>query len=140
MVRLSGPGDSGSFPLGTYRYTRTESDLLKSGMTPGDAAANAGVWTWTFGKGTWHFELQPTIGTVPAGYAGNVCDGWFASNADLLSLTTSTVYHTGECAPKVWTIRWRARGRDVVMHDMAESNRATTDLDYLFSGTWTRIG
>lgn len=134
---LTGPGRPGKMPAGTYRYTLTEQQI-REGVDMGAefADANAGVWTWTLGDGRWSYELKPSAQTVPEGFAGNTCEGYYDVDGNRAEFTTVTVYASGECASKTWKADWRETEKGLLMRVTTDA----ADLDFLFGAEeWERI-
>jgi TRAP-type transport system periplasmic protein len=134
---LTGPGRLGQLPAGTYRYTLTEGEISSAiDLGPDFAEANAGVWTWTLGKGKWSYLLRPSAQEVPEGFAGNTCEGYYDVHGSQVDFTTVTVYASGDCASKTWKATWRYTGNGLQMNVTTDAH----DLDYLFGAKrWERI-
>ena len=75
-VPLTGPGDPGDLPQGSYRYRLTRDQLLAAGLPPGDARLNAGVLTWTLRDGGWRSEQEPDFPEATQ-ITGTTCAGWY---------------------------------------------------------------
>jgi TRAP-type C4-dicarboxylate transport system substrate-binding protein len=134
---LQGPGRPGRVPQGMYRYVITMDELRSLGMSDEFVRANAGVWTWTLGRGRWSYELQPSSNDQPVGWAGNTCAGYFDASGDTVNFTRVTDYAQGDCAPPTWMGRWSATKGDLKwLHMPIDGN----DLDFLYAGKlWERI-
>jgi TRAP-type transport system periplasmic protein len=128
---LSGPGQTGDLPHGTYRYTISRESLLDAGLDEQNADLNAGVWTWTFRSGRWSYEVKAADGHT----FGTSCEGYYDVNADVVAFTTLTKLDGGDCAPPTWSARYSARTRTLIWS-------ALNVFDFVpqFSApTWERI-
>jgi hypothetical protein len=108
---LTGPGQAGTLPQGTYRYAVGVDDLLGQGLTQEDAENNAGVGDWTLKAGRWHSVSKPALPNVPHYPSNPLCEGWYDVRGDTAWFTTTSRYPDGDCAPATWSARWTTNGR-----------------------------
>jgi TRAP-type C4-dicarboxylate transport system substrate-binding protein len=106
-VTRTAPGPTGAFPVGTYRYTLTMKDLLAEGVPEQDAVNNAGVWTWTMGRGVWDLVWRPSQPGADPAYP---CKGNYTAHDDVVSFTRTLNQPHGQCVPPTWTARWSRSG------------------------------
>src|SRR5262249_52401774 len=74
---LSGPGDPGGLPQGTYRLEHTPAELIEHGETEESVRDNAGVMTWTLRGGRWSIHPDPTY---PNRFSTADCAGFYDVN------------------------------------------------------------
>jgi TRAP-type C4-dicarboxylate transport system substrate-binding protein len=114
LAPLTGPGPTGSFPRGTYRYTWTVAGGLAFHPLDRDGAyGNAGVWTWTMGDGVWSLKVAVTYpqftceGKCAQSRPVYPCSGWYAVKGDTVTFTvTVDKQPVGSCAPPTWEAHW----------------------------------
>jgi len=108
VVTLTAPGPTGAFPIGTYRYTLTVQDILaRGGASRQDAANNAGVWTWTMGRGVFDLTLKTSEPEAEPVYP---CKGYYAVHDDVVSFTRTLNQPQGQCVPPTWAARFSRSG------------------------------
>ncbi len=133
---LTGPGRTGDFPVGAYRYHLAYDELVAHGLSEHDARINAGVFTWTMSRGKWSYEWKAAASgvTVPGAYT--TCAGWYDVQGDAVAFTTTTHYADGDCAPPTWSARWSVRAG--LLSWLAVS---VPDFAYVWAGKpWQRVG
>jgi TRAP-type transport system periplasmic protein len=131
-VTLTAPGPTGTFPLGTYRYTITAKDF-PAGVDPQGIADNAGVWTWTMGRGVFDLTWKFSEPEAPPAYP---CKGYYAVHDDVVSFTRTSTQPRGDCVPPTWAARWSRSGTRILWS-------AITDEEFgvVFSQKpWEKIG
>jgi TRAP-type C4-dicarboxylate transport system substrate-binding protein len=129
---LSGPGEPGGLPEGTYRVELTPAKLREHGETEESVRNNAGVVTWTLRKGRWSSHLDPVVHTS---FNTGDCVGFYDVSRDVATFTTTTVIAGGTCAPPSWTARWS-------LHEdtLKWSAVSADDFAYVWAGDgWTKI-
>ena len=130
---LSGPGDPGGLPQGTYRLEHTPAELIEHGESEESVRDNAGVMTWTLRGGRWSIHPDPTY---PNRFSTADCAGFYDVNRDVATFTTTTVVAGGTCAAPSWTARWSLDG-----DTLRWSAVSVGDFAYVFGGKgWTKIG
>lgn len=108
VVTLTAPGPTGAFPIGTYRYTLTVQDILaRGGASRQDAANNAGVWTWTMGRGVFDLTLKTSEPEAEPVYP---CKGYYTVHDDVVSFTRTLNQPQGQCVPPTWAARFSRSG------------------------------
>jgi TRAP-type transport system periplasmic protein len=134
---IDAPGQAGKLPAGTYRYAVTEEEVMTYGLTNEEGArANAGVWTWTIGNGSWRYEIEFSSSNVPKGYGGNTCEGFYDVRGKNAEFTRETVHPPGECAPPTWRGVWETSEKGLRWRMSADE----PDIVFLFGGKeWVRI-
>ena len=103
---MTGPGPTGDFPLGTYRYELTAEDAAPVDNFFTDFT---GVFTWEMGAGEWRLKGAPST----AGLEPIDCYGWFAVDRATVTFAYDPL-SPGHCLPPRWTVRW-APGDGVVL-------------------------
>ena len=130
---LSGPGDPGGLPQGTYRLELTPAELTAHGATEEEVRDSAGVLTWTLRDGRWRYHPDPTY---PNRFSTADCAGFYDVNRDVATFTTTTVVAGGSCAPPSWTARWSLDG-----DTLRWSAVCACGFAYVFGGDgWTKLG
>jgi TRAP-type C4-dicarboxylate transport system substrate-binding protein len=129
---LSGPGDPGGLPQGTYRLELTPAELIEHGATEEEVRDNAGVITWTLRGGRWSTRPDPTY---PNRFSTADCAGFYDVSRDVVTFTTTTVVAGGTCAPPSWTARWSLDG-----DTLRWSAVCACGFAYVFGGEgWTKL-
>jgi TRAP-type C4-dicarboxylate transport system substrate-binding protein len=129
---LSGPGDPGGLPQGTYRLELTPAKLTEHGLTEEDVRNNAGVITWTLRDGRWSSHQDPVVHTS---FNTGDCAGFYHVSRDVATFTTTTVIAGGTCAPPAWTARWSLHA-----DTLRWSAVSVDDFAYVWAGEgWTKI-
>ena len=107
-VPLTAPGPTGTFPIGTYRFTLTVKDITAAGQPRDLAVNNAGVWTWKMGRGVWGLTVKLSEPDVDPWYP---CKGYYAVQDDVVTFSrTASPQAHGECVPPTWAARWSRSG------------------------------
>jgi len=133
---LTGPGDSGDFPQGSYRTTVSAQLLRDSGASAEDLRNNTGVFTWTLADGRWSFRQvpdDPSVTTVE-------CDGFYAVDGDRVTLTTLTKVPRGTCAPPTWVAVFERSDDGIVWTDAFLDGHPNPEFVTGFNGDgWTLV-
>lgn len=133
--RLTGPGNPGGLPQGTYRYSFTVEELLPHVANRYEAEINAGVFDWTLNGGRWHYTAKLAISGPYRPGAYTSCDGWYDVQGNVARFTTTTVYSDGDCAPPQWSARW-----ELHRSTLTWSAVSVPDFAYVWAGKpWQRI-
>jgi TRAP-type C4-dicarboxylate transport system substrate-binding protein len=100
---LTGPGATGDFPRGTYRYELTSDEVVEAGKA-GSIGDSAGIFTWEMGAGEW------TVTAVPSDSKRKTttCRGWYAVDGPRVTFSYGALAAPVDqhCLPPVWTARW----------------------------------
>jgi hypothetical protein len=133
---LTGPGDSGDFPQGSYRTTVSADLLRDAGASSEDVRNNAGVWTWTLKGGRWSSHQvpdDPSVTTVD-------CEGFYDVDGQRVTFTTVTQVAGGTCAPPTMVAVFERSGDGVVWTAASIDGRPDPGFMTGFNGDgWTFV-
>ncbi len=94
------PGATKNFPLGTYRYRVMQRDLMSTPTVR--PAENAGIWTWSMGRGTWSLSVRLDDSQELA----YPCSGLYTVAGHEVKFTRVVNQPHGDCVPYTWGATW----------------------------------